>query len=618
MPNAQTSTSTNKILKAIWNYNLISGFKFGYRNREDNTLLPQGVLIYPSKNMLNGTDNKLGNRQGYTLDGATSGVSAPILASYDYEMHTGDIQHLRAGYLTSAGNDGKLQYRYVASDGTVTWRDLMTGLTTTNIRFTPFWNTTKVQSRLLFVKGDTNIYEWSGGVTTIASVTTNTITTNDTSWALKGFTDTGSVVIGGTAYAYTGGYGTATLTGVTPDPTGTVAGSIAHQAVVTVTNSSMSLALNRNDLISSLNNQVYVAATNENNVYVSKQNDYTIYTNSTPRKVGEGATLYLDGYVVGFMPQEKNMYICSGKSNWYNTTFTLSSSLADESLTIDRLKTGALQAAQSQELIGKDKNDIVFVSNEPTLSTIGRVESILGTPQTVDISWPIINDFNSYDFTDGAVTYWRNFLIVSVPKEGVIRMYNQTDPKNPIWECPQTIPVSRFSIIDGELYGHSYLTSDTYHLFDGWRDLDNPIVAVAKFSFMNMGNRVKKKGFNEWYTEGYCTNNGDLTLGLQYDLDGKETNKEWKLPKKFIFNRKDTSSLGKVSLGKQPLGAQINPVMVPEIPPKFRWIKNMPTDPLFWELSPTYYSNDLDFQWSLACFGPNTTSEADANSEITG
>ena len=620
---SQTGRGISKILKAIWSYDLIEGFKNGYRNREDNTVLPQGILIYPSKNVMTNTANRLGIRKGYTLDGAKSGINAPILGAYDYEMNTNEVRHLRSGFLTSAGNDGKLQYRYVDSTGAVTWRDLMTGLTNTKIRFTTFWDTTDLQTQMLFVMGDTNIYEWSGGVTTVDSVTANTITKQGAEfWAEKGFTSTGTVVINGTTYTYTGGSGSTTLTGVTPDPTGTAQGDIAHQGVITNTNASMSLTLGRNDLVETLNNQLYVAATNENNIYLSKQNNFKDFSSSSPRLPGDGNLFTLDATITGLITQEDNMYVSAGNSLWYQLTFTQGtdtlSGTVFETAGATRLKTGALQGALSQEFIFKDKNNVIFVTNEPTLSTIGRVEAILGTPQTTDISWPIINDFNSYDFTDGSGAYWKNFLLVAVPKEGLIRIYNQTDPKSQYWEAPQTIPVSRFSIIDGELYGHSYLTSDTYKLLDGYNDLGQPIAALAKFSFMQQGSRFKKKGFNLWYNEWYQTQNGNLVLGVQYDMDGKETDKSWILPQSKYFLRKDSASLGKVSLGKNPLGGELVTPQVPSLPPKFRWFKSMPTDPQYWEVSPSYSSNDLDFQWELLAFGPNSTNVTDVNSEITG
>lgn len=116
-------------------FSIVNSFKHGYRNREDITNLAPGILITGSQNVLTDVTGRVGITKGYALDGAASSTIAPILASYDYEMNTGRIQHLRAGFLTSAGNDGKLQFRY-DNGSTVVWTDLMTSLTSTSFSCT--------------------------------------------------------------------------------------------------------------------------------------------------------------------------------------------------------------------------------------------------------------------------------------------------------------------------------------------------------------------------------------------------------------------------------------------------------------------------------------------------
>src|SRR5690242_17830885 len=108
---------------SLQDFSLITSYTLGYRAREDITNLPPGVLVTGSQNVLTNTSGRVGVAKGYTLDGDASVVIAPILAAFDWNRHVGDTAHLRAGFLTNAGNDGKLQYRYVADDGTVTWRD---------------------------------------------------------------------------------------------------------------------------------------------------------------------------------------------------------------------------------------------------------------------------------------------------------------------------------------------------------------------------------------------------------------------------------------------------------------------------------------------------------------
>ncbi|MGH7249352.1 MAG: hypothetical protein ACREGC_00075, partial [Minisyncoccia bacterium] len=48
---------------------LTENFTAGYRNREDKTKLPPGILIEGSQNVLTDVFNRVGITKGYTLDG---------------------------------------------------------------------------------------------------------------------------------------------------------------------------------------------------------------------------------------------------------------------------------------------------------------------------------------------------------------------------------------------------------------------------------------------------------------------------------------------------------------------------------------------------------------------
>ena len=159
-------------------------------------------------------------------------------------------------------------------------------------------------------------------------------------------------------------------------------------------------------------------------------------------------------------------------------------------------------------MISKMKNDVIFVTNEPTLDTLGRVQQVVLTPQSTNISDPIKLDFDSYDFTDASVFYFRYFIYVAIPRNNVVRMYNVVKG---YWEAPQILPVGRFAVIGGELYGHGYGISETYKLFDGYNDNGKSMEAIAMFSFMNSGTRPALKSFNKFYSEGYISSNTMLS-----------------------------------------------------------------------------------------------------------
>lgn len=595
-------------------YALVSEFT-GYLHKLDVTNLPPGHLIPPSQNVRSTPGNRVGNRKGWTLDGQSDASVAGIDASFEYLMHTGQERPLRAG-------NAKHQVRYVAGAGDyyngttftadqVYWLDLQTSLTSTALNYVDYWDTTNLQSLALWVTGAPSITEWTGGITTMLSATANTITkTGSTTWAEIGFYTTGthSVIINGTTYQATGGWGTTTLTGVTPSPAAEVVQSVVMQAPETTLNSSMTdITLTGNDLIGIRNNQVYVGQFTNRSVYVSQVNNYKSYAFSSPQRItGEGGLLTLDSNVVGFINQEAAMYITAGKRWWYETKFTIQGDNGIESLSVEPLKTSSQQAAQSQALISKSPNDVIFVTNEPTLSSLGRIANVVLTPQIANISDPIKIDFDSYNFTGGSCFYDRYFYYIAVPAENLWLIFNVA--KN-YWEPPQTGDFSRFTIINGELYGHSSLVPETYKLDNGYNDNGVPIDCILAMSWQNFGERAKNKKFTEVYVEGYITDNGGLTLTNRYEVDGCAQELTRNLDAASwpgVCTFPSEGSLGQESLGVWSLGAGMGQSSLSGLPPKFRWIPTyQPLD--FFEWSPVFTSTVLDFNWELICFGPNVT-----------
>lgn len=598
-------------------YSVVSQFKLGYRNREDITNLPPGVLIVGSQNVLTNVSERVQIRQGYALDGATSAVLAAVMASFDWLTKINGERHMRAGSLTTAGNDGKLQYRYVDDLGVVTWRNLMANLSTVAFNFTTFWRTDEELRVALFVDGSSFIYEWNGAITTIASTTANTITKNGTdTWADAGFYTTGDkkVIINGTEYTYTAGEGTVTLTGVSPSPAAEPVNSIVHQSVITTANSSLTgvPATFPNGLIRVLNNQIFLGALTSSALYISKVGDYKDYSSSTPRQSGEGAVLILDSQLIGLIPQENFMYVTAGQDLWYNVNFELQTSTVGvtyEQVNALPLKTGRQQAAISQAGLSHMKNDVLVITQETTIDSFGRVESSLATPQTTNLSDPIKLDIDSYDFTDASIFYFQYYIYVAVPKNGVVLVYNLTTNG---WEAPQTIPISRFYIVDGELYGHSYNTFESYKLFTGYADrvypgfAGFPIAADWVFSFQNYGTRSAFKKATKAYVEGYIDANTTLNFTINYELDGCQTVKSFFLGgdnSQFVCINSSEGSLGKAPLGQNPLGGALVFSPSPQgLPPKFRWFPTF-TNTDFFEVSLAFSVLGTSQRAELLAFG---------------
>jgi hypothetical protein len=182
------------------------------------------------------------------------------------------------------------------------------------------------------------------------------------------------------------------------------------------------------------------------------------------------------------------------------------------------------------------------------------------------------------------------------------------------WEAPQTIPVSRFYTVNGELYGHSYLSSESYKLFDGYSDRatdsssGSPYNVIANFSYQNFGTRTVLKNANKFYVEGYISTNTTLSCVINYEQDGNLTTQTFSIlgDDTALVGASDTNnSLGAYPLGSQPGGSAVASSLT-GLPPKFRVIKTFPRFD-FYEAQFSFTISGVDQNFQLLAFGMNAS-----------
>lgn len=585
-------------------FKLINEFS-GYSNKADVTNIDPSFLIPPSQNVLINDGEKIVNRPGYSLYGASATALTPIVTSCDWLTSTGTEINIRS-------YDDELEFYYSGA-----WRRIKDGFSSVDFSFTTVWDSTEKLDLLLFANGDANMRMWTGAVTTFASATVNTITKEGSgTWAASRFLKNGtrSVTIGGTDYAYTGGESTTTLTGVTPDPTaaGHAVGAVVTQTIRTTANTPAS-GFN-NNILSTLKNQVYVGDYTRRDVYVSKNSSYTDFTFTSPTRLpGEGTLLTLDQTPIGFVSQEEDMYLAT-VDGWFKTEFTLSADLTGESFRVQKLKTTPLKGLYGRDSMCNVLNDVVYVTKDKTIDTLGRIQNI-NTPSSKPLSDPIKLELLDYDYTIAPhLKFHQNKLYATFPSEGKTLIY---DFEKKYWNPPQLLPVRRFAIISNDLYGHSSAVPETYKLFDTstYADNTNPIESIAAFAYNNYGNRAWGKAFNEWYTEGYIKSNTILEYTSKFDfggfggissfdIDGSDTD--------ILFSTTTDNSLGKWPLGHLPLGSITDSISNLS---KFRIINEI-KDVDFYEHSPVYSTNAVDYQWEIIAFGGNAELSVSDNQPI--
>jgi len=584
-------------------FTIIDNFSKGYRDKRDVLKESPGTAVSGSQNIEILDAEKITLRPGYTLLGVANSNATGIKGG--------------GSWLTSRGleipwrsYDDELEFYY---DGS--WRRLANGFTSDVFRADSIYDTTEKQDLLILVNGDSNLRMWSGGITTFASATVNTITKQGiTSWSEEGFLTAGTrqVVIGGTTYTYTGGEGTTTLTGVTPDPTlaGHAAGAVVHQALRTTANTPASGV--DNDFVKTLGSQLFVFDKESRFVYVSALSNYADFsTLSSPRVPGDTATFTLDQTPTAAIALDdtdgdlstRRMAV-STRDYWYQILFQLSEDLTNESVIVKRLKTTSLQGASSDLGVDKMKNPIVYVSNEPTVEQLGSVENI-NTPQNKALSDPIKNTLNVYGVDEASCKYHRNDFYISVKNSTSSGANNRTlvwDVENGLWQAPWTIGGILFEY-NGGLYIHSSVTPETYQLLNGFNDNNKPYTAKWFDAHNDFGKPHNHKTFDTMMIEGYIKPDTEITVFLSYDF-GAET-KSFTISGKNgnIVLKTTGTGLGQFSLGTRNLGGTGETLSESGLR-YFEGFIAIPPRP-FRRLQTSFQSSGTDNRWEIVNYGYN-------------
>lgn len=423
-----------------------------------------------------------------------------------------------------------------------------------------------------------------------------------------------SIMYNGTAYTYTGGETTDTLTGLTAFPIVT-AGDAVWQSVDRIALPGAITSPYPNfypNLINSQLNMVFLGSTSSALAFWSKASDYTNFTLTSPRASGDpGQQPLTSGPMTCIVPVDTDSDVLnvintlifgSGRDAFDQLDFHMSQDNTAELVRMIRYKTALGAGVVSKGAICPIKNNTVYISREPALDTLSRV-GLEGADKNAPISDPIKNDFDVYDFTDAHVRYWKRAIFIALPHEGLVLIY---DLMRNLWHPPQTIPISRFGIVDDQLIGHSSVTNETYQLFIGTNDNGARINFVARFAYNNGGRRDRLKNQNECWSDGYISTNGllNMVLGIGFEASIKK----WT----FLISGLDTSivtgktatPLGNAPFGTQPLGgANINsPVGAGAGLYRFQQIDTVQSDD-YLEQYVEYNMNTLDGQFAIVAYG---------------
>ena len=589
----------------------------GYQSSDDPTNTDKRYLVAGSQNVLIDRQKKVHSRQGYSRLGSANSALTPVRKGLTWNSSTGLELPVRQ-------YDDELEVYLGTVDGVDvdSWKRVVSSLSTTEIlRADLWWDTGENLDLFLFVMGDDNLYEWGGGVAVASSVTTNTIVKAGTNTFAQNrfYANRNRTLINvrtGTEYTYTGGAGTTTLTGVSPDPTGEIlANDVLIQKIVTQTDKP---AANRNnDTILIFENQLVIGSFDDNEVFFSQNDDYDDFTYSTPRVAGEGGLLALDGPSGGFGILSNNLLAFAGRDSIFKAKYqqiTVSTTLA-ETLAVQKLKSGIDQSAQSPDAIVPVGNALAYLSYEPALRLVEQVSDLEG-PQLKTLSNPIKPDFDAETWTNAQGLWYKNALYLSAPSNSklyILEFLEDADGKlRRFWQPPQILPARSLAVIDGDLYGHSNSVAETYKLFDGYSDVNSdddkiPINAIAVFAYNDYGKRALLKNFDEYMVEGYISPaTKDLLLTLNYGYGGYTQILEKTIDgtdEDILEDFVSGVSLGQAPLGQEPIGGSAS---VPADSRKFSVNFEIARDD-FNQIQAKFSTNEVDRYFAILSHGSNAT-----------
>lgn len=595
---------------------IISSFK-GYVSSIDPTNAVNNILIRGSQNVYKKKSGTITNRPGRKQYDAIDSTVAGVKSAYVWYTSLGAVLPLRVV-------NSKFQF-YSTISGTGTWYTLQSSVILTRYIFDTIWDNTLKKDFLTFVRGSSDLFRWEGGVALVSSTTINTIVLDRTVVASGMSTTSGSVIVNGNTYTYSGSSGS-TLTGVGSDPTGEAVNSVVYSTVIT--NATTPASGFTNDFLKTVNNHLYVGSNTSRLVYISKSTDYTDYNQSATRLLTDGDLLTLDSNGIGITVKDGDAWISSGTSDWYQVhyeQFTNSSGVITDKAKVNKQPVPALAGAYSHEFITVVNNTIVYLSKDQQLRTIGLYRN-LNQPAYPSLSEEIAIELSEEDFTNGHIKAIKDFIYLVAPNAGRAYLHQTRSNVDPhgnviserLWHSPFIWGISRIDEISGTVVGFSNSNPQLYSLWDTgqWHDdgpnsgvLNQlPYSSIMLLAYQNGGRRQGKISFDKMYYEGYAI--GNLYDAIYYDYQGSETilssilnRPESPFPR--IYTGQIPPSLGDASLGDNPLGSgTVTALDDQDLLPKFRIIVGKDNIDCF-EFAPMIYSTDLDSRWEILALGAN-------------
>lgn len=587
----------------------------GYVSSIDKTNIAENLMVQGSQNIYKKLNGNLSVREGQKRQGVANSTESPCSSEFVWETSWGETRTMVVSNSTL--------YAVINE----TWYTLLSSLTSTRYVFDNWWDNSAKKDKLLFVNGSDDLFEWGGGFGLISSTTANTIVLDRTVVNSRIPTASGTVIVNGTTYTYTGS-SASTLTGVTPNPTGEANGSGVLQT--TVTNSNTPAADFNSDYLKVINNQVYIGSYTSRLVYMSQDTNYLNYTVPSPQIAGSPGLFVLDGTGKGIGVRQGKACIGFGTSGWAIISFDLVSNnnIITRQNNIDIKPVALLQAPYAHEFIDSVGDNLVYLGQDQQVHMFGDFNNLFvaGYPS---LSQEVATELQAENFEGGALKCIGEFIYVTAPSSGKVYLRQErtrVDPNGNIvaerlWHSPFVWNATNIDQIDGTVVVFSNANPQIYEVWNTGQWYDDspsdeplPYSCVLALGYRGESRRQGLWSFDKNFSEGYITEGTPLSLQMNYNYEGATNSLEVpinSIERPAYTFQSDLSSLGDSSLGEETLGEGGN-ADNSENYPKFKVINSLPIINCF-EWQPIFFSDSANARWELIATTTNAQEELEQN-----
>ncbi len=375
------------------------------------------------------------------------------------------------------------------------------------------------RSRVFFGNGTDNNMVWNAGTTTFASATAATITKQGTStWADAGFEATGSVIINGTTYTYTGGTGTTTITGVAPDPT--LAGHAVGSGIAQTVNTALatySTTLKAN-IFFVYGGRLALSSTTTTQIKLSKVGDPTDFVTggvggTISVTIGDGA-----GPITAAAVYDDKVIV-----HKRNGVIFMSISQVDATTEITKIKPLVLRdsvGAASLHATAGAEDESYYVSSDLEFKAISRVlQDENSSPGSKSLSDSVDPTLRQLIADATSVIFHEKQCYASLRSGSVNDTVMQYDVTQRTFYFHKKA-VGKWFTLDGELLFTSPTQIQVYKWSDSFEDDGGSVGYLWRGGRLNLEDEFRKKKLYVFASHMRMTQATVVSVQIDYNIDG--------------------------------------------------------------------------------------------------